>query len=167
MKSLFVKDQEFLASFSLKEISYKYKKDVIRYILAEIENHLNNNHELQFDGLFTLEHIMPQTHASVWDEGFTPDQRVDYLNRLANFVSLEKEINDKLKNDWSFGKKAAYYKKSSYESTRKLAAYSDWTPAAIDQRQEKMAKMALSIWRSRYAGVSTTSKRKTATRTAE
>ena len=150
LRPLYVKDQEFQAAFSMKAFPYPHKKDVIRYILAELENHINGNSELPFDGQFSLEHIMPQTSSSVWDTHFTRTEQVEYMNRLANFSPLETEINEKLKNDWSFTKKAVYYKKSSYALTKRLSNFSDWSPATIDQRQEEMAKIAVAIWKSAF-----------------
>ena len=155
-----MKDQEFQAAFSMKEISYPFKKNVIRYILAEMENHANGNHELQFDGLFSLEHIMPQTPSSVWDTNFTRTEQTEYVDRLANFSLLEKEINEKLKNDLPFAKKTIYYQKSSYALTNGLSRFPDWSPAAIDQRQEEMAKIAVSIWKSAFDKKSSLSYRK-------
>lgn len=153
LRSLQVSDAEFQSSFALKEFAYPNRKAVIRYIMAELENHLSDK-GLQFDiDPFTIEHVLPQNPGDVWEQEFSLSQQEEFLNRLGNLTLLDEKSNNskRMNNDKSFVDKKRVYEKSAYLLTQRLAKYAQWSPASIEDRQNKMAELAIHIWKSAFA----------------
>ena len=67
------------------------------------------------------------------------------LKRLGNMVLLQASRNVSLGNA-GFSAKKKEFSDSTFVVTRNVAAYKKWTPAEIDDRQEKLAKLAISVW---------------------
>ncbi len=67
--------------------------------------------------------------------------------RPGNMVLLEAKLNREIGNS-AYSLKRDAYLRSSYDSPRRLAEdHEEWTLREIGSRQERMARMATSIWR--------------------
>ena len=85
-----IHDEEFIHAFSV----FKSKKKVIiRYILKNINNYLNNEVQVIDDNQkIHIEHIMPQSKG---DWPINSDDHEEYLWRLGNLTLLGAEYNVK------------------------------------------------------------------------
>ena len=101
------------------------------------------------DHELTVEYILPtsDTHWENWPAFEGKDPR-DWVNRIGNLTLLTRTDNKPgAKFNKSFKKKREIYEGSPLSITSRLAAYDDWTPASIIDRQQLMAKRAIQVWR--------------------
>lgn len=150
LKSLYVSDDDFVQIFSGESINFKRKKDLLKYILVKMENHLSNKDNQVEDATSTIEHILPENPGLVWEANFPPEDQPEFVNRIGNFTLLEASINHKLDNEMSFDEKLKFYKKSAFKITNENILFTEWSPETIDQRQKRMANWAKGIWKSSY-----------------
>jgi uncharacterized protein with ParB-like and HNH nuclease domain len=150
LKSIYVSDDNFEQAFSTVIINTRRRKELVKYILVNIENQIANKDYQPEDAVSTIEHILPENPGSLWDDKFPVDIQDDYIFRLGNYSLLEKGINNKLGRNLPFASKLDEYRKSSYLLSSKWCNYDDFSPKEIALRQEKMAQVAKGIWRSAY-----------------
>lgn len=150
LKNIYVSDADFFQLFSTAEINFRRKKELIKYILVEMENQLSNKENQVEDAKSTIEHILPQNPGSVWETEFPPNIQADYQNRIGNYTLLESSINHILTNEMPFEEKLEHYKKSKFIMTNDKLDFTEWSPETLLQHQQKMAKWAKGIWKSHY-----------------
>jgi len=150
LKMIYVSDKNFEQAFSTVKISTKRKKELAKYILIKLENHIASKDYQQEEAIATIEHILPEHPGCVWEEKFPVNIQDDYIYRLGNYTLLEASVNKKLDNNTCFADKLVAYKKSSYMLSRDYCNYEKFDPTVIALRQEKMAKIAQSLWRSAF-----------------
>ena len=150
LKQLYVIDDNFEQSFSTVSISTKRKKDLVKYILIRIENQLEATDHQPEDATSTIEHILPENPGSNWDKNFPYEIQEDYIYRLGNYTLLEASINTKLDNNMPFSEKLIKYITSKYKLSNQECNFNDFTPSEISFRQNKMARIAKSIWKSAF-----------------
>ncbi len=150
LKNIYVADDNFEQAFSTVTINTKRKKELAKYILVKIENQLANKDYQPEEAVATIEHILPENPGSVWNDNFPIDIQEDYIYRLGNYSLLEASINKKLDNNLPFENKLVEYKKSGYQLSNTYCDYEKFDPKAISLRQDKMAKIAKSIWKSAF-----------------
>ena len=124
------------------------RKKLVKYILARLETDASGP-EIDFEtDPASIEHVLPEHPGVDWDEWFSPDQQDAYVNRLGNLTLLEAGKNRDLGNA-SFAKKVAAYSTSVYRLTQQIPerAPTEWTPALVDERQKRLARRAVQIWR--------------------
>jgi hypothetical protein len=142
-------DDEFEGHFAVK---YERISTKAKYFLRRLEWQL----QLEAKGKMgneweqvspTLEHILPRQPGAEWKSVVDVDPNVvsEYVNRLGNFCLLTK-INKEL-GSRGFSFKKQTYAQSDVLITKELAAVSTWDRDAICARQNRMAKIARSIWR--------------------
>lgn len=147
LSPLRIEDSAFENSFSDKSFPYTSRNvKIIRYILSELEHYDGLGIVVDYlDEDATIEHILPQNVGDEWD--IDEAKAAQYVTRLGNMCLLERKKNTDIKNI-SFEDKKKQYTKSSYINTRNIAeTYDQWDENAINARQRKMARKALSIWR--------------------
>lgn len=150
LKSIYAIDSNFEQIFSTLSINTRRKKDLVKYILVRIENQIANKDYQPEDAISTIEHILPENPGSIWENNFPINIQEDYIYRLGNYGLLEASINNKLDNNMPFSDKLEKYKTSSYKLSSEYCNYENFTPKEIDLRQNKMARIAKSIWKSAY-----------------
>lgn len=149
LKSIYVSDENFAQSFSTKHINTKRNRNLVKYILVELENTLSGN-SLQFeDSNSTIEHILPENPTATWEIDFPDEEQENYLYLLGNYTLLESNLNIKA-GDKEFSEKLKFYKESKFKMSNSFLDYTEWTPVIVRQHQEKMAKWACSSWKSKY-----------------
>lgn len=93
----------------------------------------------------TLEHILPQNPKPQEWPRFEPDQISEYAKRLGNLVLIPRRLNRLLGNK-SFDEKHSIYTEADIEITKSVAEFGEWSPQAIEERQRKLARIAVSAW---------------------
>ena len=95
-----------------------------------------------------LEHILPKNPDSGWKDVLDADLSIlpECRNRLGNLCLLDKPSNKKQAAK-PFSDKKSLYMKSEFDLTKQVASqYFSWDRKNIEDRQRKMAKLALSRW---------------------
>ncbi|MCC7361743.1 MAG: DUF262 domain-containing protein [Anaerolineales bacterium] len=162
------------AQFSLisqKVVRQQYR---LRYIITKLTQFVQreaykNPGDVGLDQYwgYHIEHILPQTPSTDVKSAFDkPELYFDYVQRLGNLALLEQPINSSISNGPYDGKKAGYHgsslllTKSMVESIkvgsnttvnrigRELLQFSTWDSAAIDARQQMLARLARRVWAS-------------------
>jgi uncharacterized protein with ParB-like and HNH nuclease domain len=150
LKGIYVQDKNFEQAFATVVVNTKRKKELAKYLLVKIENQIANKDYQPEDAVATIEHILPENPGSIWEDTFPVDIQDDYIYRLGNYGLLEASINKKLDSNKSFAEKLLEYRKSAYKLCNEYCEYEKFDPKAIALRQEKMARVAKSIWKSVY-----------------
>ncbi|SFH51550.1 DUF262 domain-containing protein [Pedobacter insulae] len=151
LKELYVSDEDFKNDFStLNLYSYGRNKKLARYILFEIENHLKQGGDDDFEfNPATIEHILPENPSENWETFFPKIVQEKYIYRIGNYLLLEERLNQDAETKLIEGKKDEYLK-SNYKMANEFD-YDVWTPEKLTSRQNSLAKKAVAIWRSSYA----------------
>jgi len=94
-----------------------------------------------------LEHILPEKWQSCdyWKERWKEEEAEKWLNRLGNLTLLDKKLNKSASNSPFPIKKDIYagrrgYPKTSFELTRQLQNYNNWTIREIEIRHNRILK---------------------------
>ena len=126
-----------------------WQQKIARFYLRALEEGISGENSEQVPSIDTdrvnLEHVLPSTSTQEWDTTFKPDEFRAYHNRLGNLAIMASKLNSTVGNS-SFAKKCEIYKKSSFNLTKSIADESVWNKQAIENRQLKMAELAVKIW---------------------
>jgi uncharacterized protein DUF262/uncharacterized protein DUF1524 len=146
MQAVLPDDTSFEDSFASATVS---KGPIAKFYLRTLEqqNVTSGTEELVVSpdsDKVNLEHVLPQTHSAAWSS-VPADQHSGLVKRLGNLALLNKRMNSKAANS-DFKTKKPFFAASKISLTNALAAFSDWTPAAIDQRQRTLAQLAVKAW---------------------
>lgn len=145
---VYVSDNQFRGDFAEKTLrtTAARNRQVVRFILFSLENHLSGRDLDMESEQYTLEHILPENPENNWPQ-FEGDQLEEFIYRIGNIAILESGLNRDIGNA-TFEKKKALYLQSAFETTRKIAAENaEWTGERLAERQRWMAKQATSVWR--------------------
>ena len=145
LKPLYPNDKEFKNSFATKSISTKRLTKLVRYILFNIENHLNNVDYDFEENAGTIEHILPENGNEHYISSFPQAIHDSIVYRLGNYTILEDNKNKECSN-LPFTDKKAIYASSQYVITKGISN-PNWTPNSIESRQEWLGKQASTVWR--------------------
>jgi len=147
LRSVYVADEKFLQDFSLLSISTKgQKKRLARYVLGKLE--ADRSHIEVNEDSFSIEHILPESSNSNWQQNFTDLQMEEMVYRIGNLTPLEPHLNRQVGNELYSIKREAY-QQSVYRLTQNIFA-EEWTPDTLARRQEDLARRATHIWRSDF-----------------
>lgn len=151
LRELYISDADFRNDFStLSLYSYGKTKKLARYILFELENHLMQGGDRDYElDPGTIEHILPENSQGNWDEEFPPIIQPNFIYRLGNYTLLEDHLNRDCET-LPFDEKKQFYQRSQYEMSKTIN-YNDWNPTTLNLRQNDLARQATSIWRIPYA----------------
>ncbi|MFN0188821.1 MAG: DUF262 domain-containing protein [Bacteroidia bacterium] len=149
LKSIYVPDDSFAQAFSTQVLSTKRNKNLVKYILVELENTISGTSHQFEDATSTIEHILPENPSSEWETSFPVDEQEDYIYLIGNYTLLEDTLNKKA-SDKTFKEKLLLYKSSSYKMSKDELNYTEWTPIILRKHQDKMGKWACSAWKSNY-----------------
>lgn len=150
LKTIYIDDAQFEASFTTLTISTRRKKELVKYLLVKIENQISTSSYSYLDGGVTIEHILPENPGSVWERTFPRDIQDEYIFRIGNYTLLPASVNNRLDNETPFSDKLSVYKKTEYKLSNEYCDYDDFTPSTLSDRQKKMAKVAKAVWKSAY-----------------
>jgi hypothetical protein len=145
-------DKEFRASFELVEEKGTAKA---RFLLTRLESQARAaagraslGLELEPRTTLTLEHILPKSPGDSWKLALSKDPTFteECTHRLGNLCLLT-QVNRRIGNA-SFTEKQKIYAKSELFLTREVAELGKWTAKEVAERQARLAKLAVTVWRS-------------------
>lgn len=139
-------DGEFETAFATARQSKNY---LARYYLRALEMKQKNQPEPEWVPnedtiIVNLEHVMPENPGDEWPD-LDPETAATLHTRIGNMVLLQAKKNSIVGNS-GFEKKKDVFKASSYALTKQVARYKDWGKTAIDDRQRKLAALAVKTW---------------------
>lgn len=153
LKRIYVDDEKMRQDFALLEIDTRgQRKKLAKYILARLEQYTSGRACDPDTDPGTIEHVLPENPAEIWNETYPSENWEDGVYRLGNLTLLEASANRNVGNE-SYLNKLAAYDQSTYELTRQISrmAPEQWTPDLVDNRQRQLAKSAAEVWRSDFS----------------
>lgn len=123
------------------------------YIIQRLDSFMSDGGASYNQKLFTIEHVLPQhppVHGS-WPELWPDEQeRMHWLNRIANLVPLTRQRNSAAQNYGFTTKKEKYFQSkggtSSYVLTTQVINEPKWTPDVVKKRQETLNEVFAEKW---------------------
>jgi len=108
---------------------------------------------VQLQDAVSIEHVLPQNppNGSDWIKWFRDeDERAAWTHRLANLVPLDRKKNSSASN-YDFAKKKDVYfrgkgKASPFVLTQDVREESEWTPALLAKRQQRLIDVLKKHW---------------------
>ena len=148
LKSADVTEEQFMTDFAKAEFDVNRdnleSSRIVRYILGKLERKMGGRADLS---RATIEHILPRHPGKEWDEFFPPETRENYARRLGNYCLLSEGENNEADN-LPYAVKKFIYEKSAYRTANDCGEkHPEWTPAALEERQLRLAARASEIWR--------------------
>lgn len=140
-------DSEFQAAFASWRVM---RGSLARYILRALELKERGESEPELvvnddvDAV-NLEHILPKNARLEDWPSFNEDEQRSYVHRIGNMALLQKGPNGRIGNK-AWGVKKPVLSSSRLLLTNAAGAESDWTMAVINQRQAKLAELAVQTW---------------------
>lgn len=150
----FPDDDEFITEFTQRQVYQMKSKNKI-YILERFENFGTKEDKDVYrhcdDGIYTIEHIMPQTLSPIWQKALGEDFeqiKETWLHRIANLTLTA--YNSKYSNEPFENKKTMKngFLDSGIRMNTYIAQKEKWTLAEIEDRNDYLMKRALEIWAS-------------------
>ena len=124
-------------------------RQLIKYILSEINN-LDESGEYKIDfNVVNIEHILPQTPDKAW--GLTKNDIKGYVNKLGNLTLLHEKLNSAASSS-PISEKIEYFRKSKIPMNQKLVQRLSrtnyaWNEEEIDKRHNELAEIAYNrVW---------------------
>ena len=146
LRPLYVSDEQFEQDFALAKMPTPNNRELVRYVLFGIENHLSGNHRsYQSDGA-TIEHILPENPDEAWATVFSEPGSDVY--RVGNYTLLESSANRRVDRE-PIAIKKVEYAKSGYKLSNSFG-WEQWTRSQLNDRQRWMARIATAVWRLSY-----------------
>ena len=143
----FPTDEEFKEALTTRQVFDILRSKGAKYLFYTLEQYSATPKGLPRydDSDITVEHIMPKKLSEKWIEYLGEDavQHGDELNKLGNLALTT--YNSEMSNN-SFSAKKAWYKKSNFAETRKIAEYDDWSIDKIHSRGTELADQCVEVW---------------------
>jgi hypothetical protein len=94
-----------------------------------------------------LEHVLPQSIPEAWKSFFSQNSDPEeYVYRVGNLTLLRAKKNRGLEDN-PFGEKKPILLGSQFPINDFFSTVSGWGDKEIEQRQDKLAKTAVEVWR--------------------
>jgi hypothetical protein len=141
-------DEEFESAVAVARVP---RSNLARYYLIALEKGQQGEKEPELvpntnEQEVNLEHVLPKNATEdAWGKDFTPDERKDWVFRLGNLALLQKGPNGRIGNK-PFAVKKPILAKSSFKQTKEIGSRRSWGPNEIQERQNKLAKLATKVW---------------------
>jgi hypothetical protein len=148
LRPVYPTDEQFRGAFAEKQIrtTSARNRQVMRFILFEIERQVANQVFEYTSDKYTIEHILPEHPDESWT-AFTDEQADRCVYRIGNMTPLEAGPNRDIGNK-SYAEKREVFAKSGFAITKRVAdEHLEWTPERIASRQQWLANQATAIWR--------------------
>lgn len=145
MVSTIPSDIEFQSQFEIAVVS---KSKLARYFLRALELKYKGDPEPEFvpneETVINLEHILPANPGAGWPK-LDPETLRTYYQRLGNMVLLQASRNAAIGNK-TFKEKLPILRASAYLLTKEVATYKEWGIDEINDRQARLAELAVQTW---------------------
>lgn len=153
LRRVYVDDGTFKSSFATFSANATgVRKRLVKYILCSLEGHVRSTHLDAETDPGTIEHVLPQNPHGEWIEAFTDQELESAIDRIGNVTLLRAATNREVGNA-EYETKLEAYRASEYQLTKHLAqmAPETWTLSHIESRQQRLAEIAVNVWRSDFA----------------
>lgn len=139
-------DKEFREACEVAKVS---NARLARYYLRSLEMMAKDEAEPWFvlhedRQIINLEHVLPKKPQDNWPD-FDDEEIRRLTTRLGNLALLRVTDNSDLKS-YGFAEKKPIYAASPYILTSMIGDIDDWSAAAIDERQIRLAELAVRTW---------------------
>jgi hypothetical protein len=91
-----------------------------------------------------LEHVLPENPGKNWPD-IEAAIHSTYYRRLGNMALLAATLNRDIGND-PFAEKKKVLASSDYQLTKEIASQVSWRPSEIEDRQQRLAALAVQAW---------------------
>ncbi|WP_338072322.1 HNH endonuclease family protein [Haloferax gibbonsii] len=146
-------DEQFKRHFAQEDFS---RSDRTKYILSKIEeDHFGHGGKEVVESRYQvhIEHILPERPGKnltkLWLEpfGISDDEHDDFKKKIGNLTLLEEDPNISASNR-SLDKKQEYYTEgeTDFQMTHELLEQERWGVGEIEQRSERLARIAADVW---------------------
>lgn len=123
------------------------------YLILRLDSFISDGAATYDPSVLTIEHVLPQTVPpnSEWTKWWpNPEDRKEWVHRLANLVPLNKKKNSSAQN-YEFEKKCDIYfsgsnNVSSYALTSQVMRKKKWTPKVLETRQQELLEALYEKW---------------------
>lgn len=149
----FPNDEEFIRLFSIKNLYHIVPKNR-EYLFERLEagNNLESSNiiDKMRDGLYTVEHIMPQALTPQWKKELgenAEEIHQNWLHRIANLTITA--YNSKYSNRSFLEKRNLSdegFKESGIRLNQYLSTFDKWDEEELTKRQDYLNSKALKIW---------------------
>ena len=123
------------------------------YLILRLDSFSTDGAASYDSSLLTIEHVLPQTvqTSSQWEQWWpSPEQRAEWVHRLANLVPLNQRRNSAALNYDFDKKKTAYFGGrngvSSFVLTTQVLSTASWEPQVIEARQKMLLDLIDEKW---------------------
>ena len=138
-------DPKFESDFAQAKVS---RAALARYYLRALERQHRNEKEPYLvpneELVINLEHVMPETRSHEWSH-VSQDDFDSHVSRIGNQVLLQASQNSALGNR-GYSKKKQTLLDADYELTRWAGQHNSWGVPQIEDRQQKLAELAVLTW---------------------
>lgn len=145
MASIVPTDDAFESAFRTARVT---QARLARYYLRALQRKEDDESEPYYvpsDGPeINLEHILPQSSSAHWKH-IDPETARAYVNRIGNLVLMQATPNNEM-GDSDFVRKKKFLATSEYSLTKNVSKYATWGTDQINDRQSKLAKLAVKAW---------------------
>lgn len=152
LKPIYVEDGKFEQDFALLTLETAgQRKKLAKYILARFEQDASGRACDPDTDPATIEHILPENPFDDWSEHVPRAHWDASVYRLGNLTLLEPALNRQVGN-LSYASKLTAYGQSAYTLSRQVPemATDQWTLELLNERQRRLAKRAVHLWRSDF-----------------
>jgi uncharacterized protein with ParB-like and HNH nuclease domain len=123
-----------------------YGRPYTKGLLLKIEDCIQDDSVIkQYNGLITIEHILPQTMTDkYWLDRFTEDEKEYFVHKIGNLTLLSGRKNSAAQN-FDFDRKKDIYlkklKKVSFDMTKDICSLVEWNKTEVEKRQQQYLDM--------------------------
>lgn len=152
LKPIYVEDGKFEQDFALLTLETAgQRKKLAKYILARFEQDASGRACDPDTDPATIEHILPENPFDDWSEHVPRAHWDASVYRLGNLTLLEPALNRQVGN-LSYASKLTAYGQSAYTLSLQIPemATEQWTLELLNERQRRLAKRAVHLWRSDF-----------------
>ncbi|MBI5289418.1 MAG: DUF1524 domain-containing protein [Chloroflexi bacterium] len=146
LQQIIPNDTIFEALFAEARVS---QTQLARYYLRALERTAKGQTEPELipnddEQVVNLEHVLPNNPQSFWPD-IDPETASAYWRRIGNLVLLQATVNSNIGNK-PFDEKKKAFAKSGFSLTSEVAAQAKWGVSEIEERQQRLAKLAVKTW---------------------
>jgi len=147
IQELQLTDEDIIDACAKKRFESKQSHKGARYLLARVEEHLNQGRTPLQDTELTLEHFLPQNPSPEWftDTDLDEERIDDIAYRLGNLTLLSASANRDA-GTLAPPKKQTLLKDSCMQISQ-LLTENAWDPDLIDRRGRWLGKHIAAVWR--------------------